>query len=120
MYCAVRIRGNIGVSFKIKYTLVNLRLNKVNHCIITPENEYFLGMFKKAKDFITYGTINDDFAKQIDEKRKCETSDKTIKLYRLSPPKKGFERGGIRKGFNQKGSLGNRGTKIKEVVEKML
>ncbi|RLG14054.1 MAG: 50S ribosomal protein L30 [Candidatus Nanohalarchaeota archaeon] len=120
MYCVIRIRGTIGVDFKIKYTLGNLRLNKPNHCIIVPENEYFLGMLKKAKDFIAYGTIDEEFAKQIDKKRKCETPDKTIKLYRLCPPRKGFERGGIRLGFNQKGALGNRGEKIKELVEKML
>ncbi len=120
MYCAIRIRGRAGVRYEVSYTLELLRLNKPNHCIIVPENEYFLGMLKKAKDYITYGTIDEKLAKEIDKKRKCETSNNTIKLYRLNPPKSGFERKGIRMGYNQKGALGDRGENIKELLEKMI
>ena len=120
MYCAIRIRGTSGIHYNIRRTLELLSLNKPNHCIIIPENSHFEGMLKKAKDYITYGIIDDEFAKEIDKKRKCETPENTIKLYRLNPPRKGFERKGIRRGFNQKGALGNRDIKIKELVERML
>ena len=120
MYCAIRVRGTVGAKFEINYTMNNLNLTKPNHCIIMPENEYFLGMLKKAKDYIAFGTIDEEFAKQINDKRTCETPNKTIKLYRLNPPRKGYERGGTRKGFAQGGALGDRKEKIKELAEKML
>ena len=120
MYCAIRIRGRAGVRYEVSYTLELLRLNKPNHCIIVPENEYFLGMLKKAKDYITYGTIDEKLAKEIDKKRKCETSNNTIKLYRLNPPKSGFERKGIKVPYGKGGVLGYRGAKINDLIKKML
>lgn len=41
-------------------------------------------------------------------------------FFRLHPPKGGFEKGGIKKTFNQKGVLGEREDKISELIEKML
>lgn len=40
--------------------------------------------------------------------------------FRLHPPIGGFETGGIKKTFNQKGVLGERGDKISELIQKML
>jgi large subunit ribosomal protein L30 len=46
---------------------------------------------------------------------------KGIKGYfRLNPPKKGFEREGIKKPYKLGGALGNRGDKIKELLERMI
>ncbi|MBI5554196.1 MAG: 50S ribosomal protein L30 [Candidatus Diapherotrites archaeon] len=42
------------------------------------------------------------------------------KVFRLNSPRKGFERGGIRKSFKEGGVLGNRGTKINELIAKMM
>ena len=41
-------------------------------------------------------------------------------VFRLAPPKKGFERGGIKKPFRTGGALGNRGEKINELIERMM
>lgn len=41
-------------------------------------------------------------------------------VFRLSPPRKGFERGGIKKSFRLGGALGNRGEKINSLLEKMV
>ncbi|ACX72077.1 MAG: 50S ribosomal protein L30 [Methanococci archaeon] len=41
-------------------------------------------------------------------------------VFRLHPPKKGFERGGIKKPFSIGGALGYRGEKINELLEKMM
>ncbi len=38
----------------------------------------------------------------------------------LHPPRKGFERGGIKKFYKQKGALGYRGKEINKLIEKML
>jgi large subunit ribosomal protein L30 len=40
--------------------------------------------------------------------------------FRLNPPKKGFERKGIKKPYTVGGALGNRGEKINELLERMI
>ena len=32
-----------------------LNLTKVNHAVIIPENDQYVGMLRKAKDYITWG-----------------------------------------------------------------
>jgi large subunit ribosomal protein L30 len=41
-------------------------------------------------------------------------------VFRLHPPRKGFERGGIKKPFTAGGALGYRGEKINDLLEKMM
>ena len=41
-------------------------------------------------------------------------------VFRLAPPKKGFERQGIKKAFGVGGALGNRKEKINELIERMM
>ncbi|MEK6852714.1 MAG: 50S ribosomal protein L30, partial [Nanoarchaeota archaeon] len=41
-------------------------------------------------------------------------------FFRLSPPRKGLERKGIKKSFKAGGSLGYRGKEINEFIKKML
>lgn len=41
-------------------------------------------------------------------------------VFRLKPPSHGFERGGIRKPFKLGGALGYRGTKINELLKRMI
>ncbi|ADG13284.1 50S ribosomal protein L30 [Methanocaldococcus infernus] len=41
-------------------------------------------------------------------------------VFRLHPPRKGYERGGIKKHFNIGGALGYRGEKINELLERMM
>ena len=41
-------------------------------------------------------------------------------VFRLNPPSKGFERGGIKKAYNLGGALGYRGKEINELVERMM
>jgi large subunit ribosomal protein L30 len=35
-----------------------MRLNRVNHCVIVPENETYDGMLKIIKDYVTWGEID--------------------------------------------------------------
>lgn len=56
-YAVVRVRGSVGVRRDIADTLKMLRLHRVNHCVVVPE-EKFKGMIQKAKDYVTYGEIN--------------------------------------------------------------
>jgi large subunit ribosomal protein L30 len=35
-----------------------MRLNRVNHCVIVPENETYDGMLKIIKDYVTWGEVD--------------------------------------------------------------
>ena len=45
-WAVVRVRGSVNVKPKIKETMKLMRLNRVNHCVIIPENETYTGMLK--------------------------------------------------------------------------
>ena len=57
-WVVVRVRGSINVKPKIKETMKLMRLNRVNHCVIVPENETYGGMLKIIKDYVTWGEID--------------------------------------------------------------
>lgn len=56
---AIRVRGVRDIAPRIRKTLELLRLEKPNHCILledTPQNK---GMLEHAKDYITYGPVDE-------------------------------------------------------------
>ena len=57
-WVVVRVRGSINVKPKIKETMKLMRLNRVNHCVIVPENETYGGMLKIIKDYVTWGEVD--------------------------------------------------------------
>ncbi len=65
----IRIRGSIGVRKDIKDTLNMLRLYRKNSCVIIENNPHYVGMIKKAKDYITWGEISEEAFKQLLETR---------------------------------------------------
>ncbi len=116
----IRIRGNIGLKNEIKDTLKMLNLHRSNFCVVVPKNDSYLGMIKKVKDYVTYGEIDDETYKLLSEKRGEKKGDKLKAFFRLSPPKKGFERKGIKVSFKKKGALGYRGAKINDLIKRMI
>jgi large subunit ribosomal protein L30 len=152
-YAVVRIRGKVNVDPDIKHTLRLLNLTKSNHCVILEEKPITKGMLQVAKDYITWGEIDQKvLSKLIKERGKLEgdkeiteeyiksaTSYNTIDkltqaiidkkfkyknipsvkpVFRLNPPKKGYE--GVKRSFKNKGALGYRGEKINSLLEKMI
>ena len=137
---AIRIRGLTMVNTRIQDTMKMLRLYKSNFCTVLPYNPVYIGMLKKAKDYITWGEIDDETFKMLVEKRgeqfnvretdsnnKIKYNDfiiidnKKIKRYfRLNPPRKGFERKGIKRSFKDGGALGYRGTAINDLIKRMV
>ena len=137
---AIRIRGKMRVDTQVTDTLNMLRLYNNNYCIVLPNNELFLGMLRRTKDYITWGEIDDETFKTLVEKRGEEfkgretdangkiqhknfisVNNKKIKKYfRLSPPRKGFERKGVKTTYQNGGALGYRGEKIKELIMRMI
>ena len=112
----IRIRGNIRILTQIRDTLTMLNLNKVNTCIILENTPVTMGMIKKAKDYITWGNLDSETEKLL--QKISNTSKKNV--FRLQPPKKGFERKGIKKPFTTGGALGNRKVKINDLIKRML
>jgi large subunit ribosomal protein L30 len=134
----VRVRGSIQMNREIKDTLKFLHLHKQNYCVLVPNNDNYLGMVRRAKDYVTWGEVDPSVAKALTEKKgepdhtirysereegKDEKNTKKIKIkkfFRLEPPLKGFGRKGIKKSFENGGALGYRGTQINDLVKRML
>lgn len=65
-FAVIRVRGHRKINHDIEDTMSMLRLNRVNHCVVIPENDVNKGMLQKAKDFITWGEVSDEtLAKMI-------------------------------------------------------
>ncbi len=111
----IRVRGRIKVNPKIRDTLEYLGLKNVNNCVVVPDTPAFRGMIRKVSSYVTWGEISDDVAKVLTEKRAQRG-----KTFRLHPPKKGWERKGIKKPLKQGGALGYRGEKINELIKRMI
>ncbi|MBC7119543.1 MAG: 50S ribosomal protein L30 [Methanobacteriaceae archaeon] len=151
MFAVIRVRGSVGVRKDIKDTLAMLRLHRINHAVLVDETPDYKGMLQKAKDYITWGEINEETLASMIKKRgrlpgnkkitkehikdkgystfkelaealiKGETTleDLHIKpVFRLHPPRKGYE--SVKKSFKEGGSLGYRGDKINELIQRMI
>ncbi|MCK9292827.1 MAG: 50S ribosomal protein L30 [archaeon] len=69
MFAILRVRGKIGVNYKIEHNLELLNLTRVNHCVLLKKSPELMGMLRKGKDYITWGEINKDILKSLLEKR---------------------------------------------------
>ena len=58
-YAVIRVRGQPDVNVDIRRTMELMNLTRVNHCVIVPENDVTKGMLQKAKDYITWGEVNE-------------------------------------------------------------
>ncbi|NQV08604.1 uL30 family ribosomal protein [Candidatus Woesearchaeota archaeon] len=119
----IRIRGGIGINKNIKDTLDMLKLHKKHFCVIIENTPSNMGMIKKAKDYITWGELNEDTIKELISKRSepnPKDPKRTKKFFRLNSPKKGYERKGIKVPFSVGGALGYRKDKINDLIKRML
>ena len=144
LIAVIRIRGEVHNYPNIRKTMDLLNLTRVNHCVLVQDTPQNLGMIKKVKDYITWGAISKETLKAMMEKRGRLTGNKKVtaevlknvdKIYngeikikdieglkpvfRLHPPKKGFERKGIKKTFKQGGVLGPRES-LDDLLKKMI
>jgi len=137
---AIRVRGLTGINNKVESTLRMLRLYKKNNCCVIPNTPVYAGMLKKAKDYITWGELNDETfnmlvdkrgeefnGKQTDSRGKIKYNDfmvvnnkKIKKYFCLNSPRKGFGRKGIKHSFQESGSLGYRGEAINDLIKRMI
>lgn len=57
-YTIIRLRGTQNLNPKAKDTLKYLRLNRVNHAVVLPQNATTKGMLQVAKDYVTWGEVD--------------------------------------------------------------
>jgi large subunit ribosomal protein L30 len=69
MYAVVRLRGRVNVPKNIKDTLKLLSLNRVNQCVLVPENPVYEGMIRKVKDWVAWGRVSEEMIEILLEKR---------------------------------------------------
>lgn len=82
MYAVVRLRGQVNVRYTIEDTMKMLRLHKVNHCVLVPEDPHFKGMVLKVKDYVAYGKVDAKTLVEILESRgRLEGDDRVTEEY---------------------------------------
>ena len=110
----ILVRGMRGLNYNILSVLRHLNLFHINNCIILNNTPSNLGAIKMVKDFVTYGKISAETIKVLDSQRKLKE-----KTYVLHPPRKGWERKGIKTSFTRGGALGLRDN-IDDLIKRML
>jgi large subunit ribosomal protein L30 len=65
VFAVIRVRGTINIKPDIKRTLQLLRLTRTNHCVLVGENPNIKGMLQVAKDYVTWGEINQDLLSNL-------------------------------------------------------
>jgi large subunit ribosomal protein L30 len=137
----VRVRGPVNVRKDIEDTLEIMRLGRINHCVLVPNDPSHRGMLHKAEECITWGEVGQEtleklifkrgevegrqverakaaeMAKRIMEDKKVPDDVKMRPVFRLSPPSKGYK--AISKSY-PRGTLGYRGEKINELLKRMI
>lgn len=114
MIAIVRIAGRVGLSTDVVETFNRLRLKKKYSCIVFPNpTKQELGMLKKVKDRIAYGTINKETYDELVKKRGSQIKN----FFRLHPPRKGIKSS---KMHYPKGVLGNNHDEINKLIMRML
>ena len=59
-YVVIRVRGIPDVNRDIAHTMDLLGLNRVNHAVVVPETDSIKGMLQKAKDYVTWGEVDQE------------------------------------------------------------
>ena len=113
MIAVVRVRGLVGKDSSVEGTLRTMKLYRRNYCATFEETSEVKGMLAKVENFITWGDVDDETLKMIQQRSKN-------KFCRLSSPRKGFGRKGIKYQFSRGGALGNREKKINDLIRRML
>ena len=116
----ILVRGLIGMRKDARFTVELLKLFKKNTCVVVDDNKVMRGMANKIKDFATYGELDNETYKLLLEKRSKTKKGKITNVFHLSPPRKGFERKGIKQPFTKKGALGYRKEKINNLIQRMI
>jgi ribosomal protein L30/L7E len=120
LICALRIRGIRNIKPKQRHTLKLLGLYKVNNAIIVKDKQEIMQMLHVAKDYITYGPINEEIkneARKILNDFISSNKNRFSYTFRLRPPTKGYKN--IKLPYNASGDLGKR-DEMDSLIKRMI
>ncbi|MFA5930967.1 MAG: uL30 family ribosomal protein [archaeon] len=142
MYAVIRIRGTVNIAPKISTTLELLGLKRVSNLSVWQEDEQTKRMIMMVQDYVAFGNISDEVLKElitkkatpieegtkidakkvVEELKKGKTMNQVgiVNCFRMSPPRKGYERKGIKVPFVLGGASGNRKEKISDLIVRMM
>jgi len=69
LIAVVRIRGTVNTRRDFAETLKRLNLGRPNHCVVLPNTEPYMGMFRMVCSSLAYGTIDLETFKELLRKR---------------------------------------------------
>ena len=69
LLAVIRLRGTVNVPFDVKENMKMLNVHRSNYMTLVPNTSSYLGMLKKAKDFLTWGEINQEALEHVITKR---------------------------------------------------
>lgn len=107
----LRVRGTVRREHDVRKVFETFGLNQKNHCTIVEDSPHVQGMLKIIAPFATWGPVEEKVLGQLKSKDK---------IIRLSPPKKGYGRKGVKVPYKKGGTCGNRGEKINELLMRMV
>ena len=64
-FAVVRVRGGQQAGSNVWTTLEQFRLNKINHMVFIPKNQYTQGMLNKVKDYVTWGEVSPEMIAKV-------------------------------------------------------
>lgn len=53
----IRVRGHAKIQHNAVETMDQLKLNRVNHCVVLPQTPTTKGMLQAVKDYVTWGEL---------------------------------------------------------------
>lgn len=114
MIVAVQVRGRVDARDKAKKSLDHLGLEERNQAVLLDDNDAIRGQLSVAKDYITYGVVDDETVEKLEEAsgENLETGD----TVNLSPPSGGYK--DTRQQVGQGGSLGER-SEMDDLINRM-
>lgn len=69
LLAVIRIRGKVNVHYKIRETLNMLNVRRSNYMTLVPNTSSYMGMLKKAKDYLTWGEVSQEALEYVLNKR---------------------------------------------------
>lgn len=131
MLAVMLIRGTISTRPQVRETLKRLNLTRKNAVVFIEDTPQTRGMLHVVNDYVTFGEASEAVIAKVVEARgeqpkmraprvpgdkpkpatgrQGTIAGKSVRLpIRLSPPRGGFERGGIKKSVGNGGALGER------------
>ena len=74
----VRIRGSMGIRSEVKETMNMFHLGRNCHATIVDDRPSYIGMLKKAQNYLTWGEISGETLKLLLKKRGRLTGNKKL------------------------------------------